>query len=101
MANGNGNNGYKKYEVPPLWKVVGLSATVSLGVSGTAMSILSDRITSQSKMLGAISIEVNKGERYTEKDAERDFRVAYARMSRNEARDERCERRMNEHMKNH
>ena len=93
MANGD--------KIIPLWKVAGLAATISIGVSGIAMSILSDRITAQSKMLGAISIEMNKGERYTEKDAERDFKVANARMSRIEVRDDRCERRMNEHIKSH
>jgi hypothetical protein len=100
MVNENGIK-YKISEISPLWKVAGLTVMISSAISGTAMSVLSDRITAQSKMLSGISIEVSKGERYTEKDAERDFTVANRRMSRIENRDDRCERRMNEHIQNH
>ena len=93
MANGD--------KIAPLWKVAGLAATVSIGISGITLSILSDRITEQNIAINALHKEMTKGERYTEKDAERDFGVANARMSRIEARDERCERRMNQHIISH
>ena len=98
MANGNGNgNGL----LMPPWKIIGLAITASIGISGISMTIMSDRISEQAMELHKLQSEMNKGERYTESDARRDFRHANNRMDRIEARDERCEARMNEHVKDH
>ena len=100
MANGNGNGNGNGVLLPP-WKVIGLAITASLGISGISMTVMSDRISQQADELHKLQAEMNKGERYTESDARRDFGYASQRMERIEARDERCEARMNEHLRRH
>jgi hypothetical protein len=53
------------------WKTIGIAITASIGISGISMSIMSDRISSQTKMLGGLSdlIEAKTRNSYTEDDA--------------------------------
>ena len=96
MANGNGNG----MPMPP-WKVIGLAITASIGISGVSMTVISDRLSEHADEIAELHAQMSKGERYTEADARRDFGYTNARMSRIEASDAECAKRINEHLKKH
>jgi hypothetical protein len=87
------------------WKVIGLAITASIGISGIAMTLISDRLAEHAAEIAELGVQMNKGARYTEADATRDFRYIENRIvrieSHDERHDERCRLRMDEHVKSH
>ena len=83
------------------WKVIGLAITASIGISGIAMTLISDRLAEHASEIAEVQAQLNKGARYTEADAQRDFRHVENRIRRTEESDQECSKRLNEHIKAH
>ena len=97
MANGNENG------VTPAWKIVAIPITVCIGIMTIALSLQNERLKEHENEIAQLrkDLYTKTDQRYRITDAQRDFSYSNARMSRIEASDAECARRINEHIKGH
>jgi hypothetical protein len=101
MANGNYSGNGNGVFAP--WKTIGLSLTAAIGIASVGLSLQGERLQEHSEELAQLRADMysKTDQRYRVRDAIRDFKASNARMARIEAHDDRCERRMNAHLKDH
>jgi hypothetical protein len=103
MANGNGySNGNNNGLFAP-WKTIGLSITAAIGITSVGLTLQSERLQEHADEMAQLRADMyaKTDQRYRVRDATRDFKVVNARIDRVEVRDDRCETRMNLHLKGH